>query len=250
MNDSEEHSLIRTIDAYVKGRLSEEAAEELWVELLKNPEYIDYLETELAVRNIIREGRQSEEAGGHSTKSRWAWLSAAAAVAVLLVVYTFWGVPTNGPEEPSALQTIDIQAEMAVPELRRSSGEVLKDPDSLLAAGYHAVLSGDRPGGHRLFREVEELYGGQLPAARARLNIGILHYNEERYREAHEAFLQTATDSASTKFLSEKAWWLLGHTRLKMDRSGEARTAFEKAASYDGIYRKRVELLLRNLPGE
>lgn len=249
MNDSDERSLIRTIDAYVKGRLSEEEAEELWVELLKNPEYIDYLETELAVRNIIREGVESEEENGRSSNSRWAWLSAAAVLALLLMVYSFWGVNPPGPEGPSALPAIDIQAEMAVPEVRRSSGRALETPDSLLNAGYHAVISGDRPGALLLFRETEKSYGGQLPAAQARLNIGILQYNEGRYEEAHEAFLQTATDSSATEFLREKAWWLLGHSRLKMEQYGESRAALEKAASFDGVYRKRAERLLRSLPG-
>lgn len=46
-------SLAKRIDAYLKGDLDEEESERLWVELLQHPEYIDYLETEQAVRRIV-----------------------------------------------------------------------------------------------------------------------------------------------------------------------------------------------------
>lgn len=46
-------SLVKRIDAYLNGDLDEEESEQLWVELLQHPEYIDYLETEMAVRRIV-----------------------------------------------------------------------------------------------------------------------------------------------------------------------------------------------------
>ena len=39
----EEIELLKTIDVYIKGRLTESEIDELWVSFLKNPEYLDWL---------------------------------------------------------------------------------------------------------------------------------------------------------------------------------------------------------------
>ncbi len=253
MNKREE-SLIRKIDAYVRGKLNEEEVERLWAELIKHPEYIDYLETEMAVSEMVRKesgrAQPEREQPEEWTKSRMAWIGAAAALALLVITYSIWGVGSSGREMPQAIASINTEAEMYVPEVRRAGGGALDRPDSLMNAGYHAVVTGQRDEALRLFREIVSDYEGETYASKARLNLGILAYNAERLGEAQTEFRRAAADSASSDMLKEKALWFLGNTLIQMGQYSEAREALENAAAMDGPRRTEAEQLLQELPDE
>lgn len=44
----------KLIDSYINGDLSDEEAESLWVELIKHPEYLDHLEMEITLKEVIK----------------------------------------------------------------------------------------------------------------------------------------------------------------------------------------------------
>ncbi|MDX1672716.1 MAG: hypothetical protein R3211_10270, partial [Balneolaceae bacterium] len=50
----------KLIDAYINGNLSDEEAESLWVQLIKHPEYLDHLETEIALKEMIQKKKDSD----------------------------------------------------------------------------------------------------------------------------------------------------------------------------------------------
>lgn len=261
MKESGDIELIRKIDAYVKGALSEEQVDELWAELLQKPDYIDYLETELAVRDLVRDrarGRkdssevapdtpQDRKEGALSYLGGWGRVAAAAAVLLVALAYLYWG-PHQQPEPKQlALARIDTRTDLALPQVTRGV-EDLGTADSLLNAGYHALVLGNRGEALRLFGDLAEDRGGEADAARANLNIGILEYNAERFAEADSAFRAVTSNHQAPGLVNEKAWWFLGNTYLRMDRPAEAREALKRAASFEGPYRGPAERLLERLP--
>lgn len=266
MNKSRDIALIRKIDAYVKGTLSEEQAEKMWAELLQKPEYIDYLETEMAVRDLVRSrgksgreraGRETGLAGGKGQGksanplpgARWGRVAAAAAVLFLALAYLFWGPRQQPAAEQLALAQIDTRTELALPQVTRGEGD-LGTADSLLNAGYHALVLGNREEALRLFGNLARDRRGEADAARAHLNIGILEYNAGRFAQADSAFRAAASNEEATGFVHEKAWWFLGNTFLRMDRPAEARKALERAATFEGPYRGSARRLLDRLPSD
>lgn len=53
----EENNLIQDITNYTRGELTEEEAIDLWLRLLKYPEWIYYLKVELALNELYRPAR-------------------------------------------------------------------------------------------------------------------------------------------------------------------------------------------------
>lgn len=53
----EENNLIQDITNYTRGKLTEEEAIDLWLRLLKYPEWIYYLKVELALYELYRPAR-------------------------------------------------------------------------------------------------------------------------------------------------------------------------------------------------
>lgn len=253
-------ALIRKIDAYAKGKLSEEEVVRLWAELVEHPEYIEYLETEMAVSEMVRkesgrprrqqEGPKQQERRQERARSRLVWYGAAAALAILVIAYTIWGGGISGPEMPRAIASIHTEAEMYVPEVRRAGEEALDRPDSLMNAGYHAVVTGQRDEALRLYLELATAYEGENHASKARVNLGILAYNAGRFGEARTEFRRAAADSAAPDMVREKALWFLGNTLIQMEEYSSARETLERAAAMDGPHRTEAEQLLEELPDE
>lgn len=51
---SKEHAILKKIDHYVKGKLSEDEKDQLWVELCTSEELIDCLELELLLSHWVK----------------------------------------------------------------------------------------------------------------------------------------------------------------------------------------------------
>jgi hypothetical protein len=75
-------ALEQGIDAYLKGTLSEKEVKELWVRLLKKPEYISLLKTEIALLRFYR----TEQEAVDNKSSCQKWLTATAAVIILAIM--------------------------------------------------------------------------------------------------------------------------------------------------------------------
>lgn len=262
----EEHlrdlTLEKTMDAYVKGHLDNREAEKLWVELLKRPDYIEYLETELAIKFILseefNEDKSAEDEPNNSITALiggvmerpWKWVAAAACIAILILSINF----LTGPEQPDpremALSKINLLDKLSYsPVLRNESGPLAK-PDSLLNTGFKVAISGQTDSAAAIYGRIISQYKGEPIEAKAHLNIGIIHYNNEKYGNAISAFKSAIDSEIENPVLREKALWYLGNAYLKTNTLQEARNVLNKAYSLDGIYRDDAEALLKALDRE
>ncbi|MDZ7692214.1 MAG: tetratricopeptide repeat protein [Balneolaceae bacterium] len=247
--------IIKQIDAYLKGQLSEEEAEVFWVELLKNPEYIEYLETELAVKSILEERKREKDApdeagtAGTTPQNKWKWIAAAASVAILVVAVNFFRMDTSTLQE-QAINSINMTTQLSAPMVMRSENSELVGADSLMNIGFEAALSGDVERALQMYREVIKKYKNEPAAAKAYLNIGIIQYNKGAYPEASTAFERALAVVKEDKVLQEKAYWYLGNAYINLDQLTKAREAIQNTYSFDGVYRKAAFRLLRKLDYE
>ena len=253
-NSSRDTNLEKEIDAYLKGNLSEEEVDQLWVELIKNPEYIDLLETEIAVKQIL-ESRAKKKSQTPVTpistlKNSWKWLAAAASVAILVIAINLLKVDSEQSIQQLALSDINIAENLASPDVLRTQKGDLSAADSLLNVGFRAAVSGEVSRALELYQEVIENYEGEPAVAQAYLNIGIIKYNSGDFEMASEAFKNALNEVKEEPLLKEKAYWYLGNSYVNQDQLESAREAIHETYALDGIYRKAAFRLLRKIDYE
>lgn len=250
-HQSRDIEIIKQIDAYVKDQLSEQETEELWIELLKNQEYLEYLETELAIKSIFEQKKNST---GDDSESRiselhtsWKWIAAAASVAILVIAINFLKIDGSGSLSKQTIGSINMTEHLAAPLVMRSQESDLSGADSLMNVGFEAALSGDIDRAIKMYENVTRKYENSEVAAQAHLNIGIIRYNSGEYRIASEAFERAISIVKQDKMLQEKAYWYLGNAYINLDQFKKAREAVQNAYALDGAYRKPAFRLLRKL---
>lgn len=248
------------IDAYIKGRLNQDEIEQLWVELLKKPHYIDLLETELGVKTIIEEKAKAEKRSKSAGKEaipvtflnrNWKWMAAAAAVALLILSINLFQVDNSQILQQMALSDINIAESLeSAPVLRSEKAVSLTPADSLLNLGFKAALLGEVERALEFYNQVIERGEDGTATAQAYINIGIIRYNADSFGKAATAFRNALDSIEDHPGLQEKAQWYLGNAYIHMDRLEDAREAIYQAYAADGIYRKPAFRLLRKLDYE
>lgn len=253
---SRDLELEQQIDAYIKGKLTEEEARQLWEQLLQRPDYIELLETELGVRSILKSRSSTEAAGGDTVEDGgiihtlyWArkWIAAAAAVAILVVSINILQVDTTQSLIDSTIKDIDLSENLSTPQILRSQKLQIAPADSLLNRGFEAAISGEVAEALKLYNKIIEEYGDEPAAVQAHLNKGIIQYNSGKYGDSIISFRAVVAKVTDTPFIKEKAYWYMGNAYINIERLAKARDAIHSAYALDGIYRKSAYRLLRKL---
>jgi cytochrome c-type biogenesis protein CcmH/NrfG len=258
MNSSRDLDLEKQIDAYIKGRLTEDQVKDLWIELFKRPKYIDLLETELSIKLIIEEQLEAEKGTSTPVKEdaseavfmrSWKWLATAASIVILVIAFNFFEMDQQQTIQQLTLGEINLVENLATPEVMRSQGVDMQTTalDSLLNLGFKAAISGDRQRALQIYQEVVDKFETDPQTAMAHLNIGIIKYNSAEYQTASDSFVKAIELGTEDRILEEKAYWYLGNTYLNMDDFTKAKEAIENAYRFEGIYQKPASRLLEKL---
>jgi tetratricopeptide (TPR) repeat protein len=258
-NMSRDLELEQQIDAYLKGKLNEEEAHELWAKLLERPDYIELLETELGVKSILTERSVNNESDTSSAeeqsiiyhlKASKKWIAAAAAVAVLVVAINFLQMNTTNNIGDLALKDINIAENLSSAQILRSQKAEIEPADSLLNRGFEAAISGDVDQALKYYDLIIQRHSESASAVKAYLNKGIIQYNSGNFEESITSF-ESVLDKVSEKpIVREKAYWYLGNALINLDELKEAREAIHTTYAIDGIYRKPAFRLLKKLDHE
>lgn len=242
-NNSRDIDLEQKVDAYVKGRLSEEEAEQLWVELMKHPEYIALLQTEIDL------SRTYQQPSGKNSYY-WKWIAAAAAVILLVVTINVLSPNKPGPISIWTHSNIGIAENMASAEVTRSATTALDPADSLLNTGFKAALSGRVDEAMNIFQGVVKQYDTTRAASKAHLNLGILQYNAGKYSKCVDSFNNAISTAGDDSLLIERSYWYLSNAFVNTNQLKQARKAVEQAFSMGDIYKKQSFKLLKRLDYE
>ena len=262
MNQHEQKyiELQKRIDAYLAGNLSQQEADELWGDLISNPDYYEYFETNIYLRNLYSDylsntnpqGSKSGSAGSviHRLSTRWHWYVAAASILILLgiTVLTLNHRTTLDKLSVKEINSNNIES----PDIMRSDSGKTKKSDSLLNLGYHATITGNISRAEEIYTDIINNYDDRSSNIMAHLNLGILKYNNQEYRLAREHFstVINKTKQQEDRRLREKAYWYLGNTYLNLEEKQKAKEAIYNAWSANGVYRKPAERLLEEMDYE
>jgi tetratricopeptide (TPR) repeat protein len=251
---SRDIELEQEIDAYVKGKLSEEEAQRLWEKLLQHPGYIELLKTELGVKSILKKRSSSsnstpDEENGiiYSIQRSWKWMATAAAVALLVVSINFFQLDTSASLQSEVPSQFNLAENLSSAEVFRSQKTETLPADSLLNRGFEAALSGDISKAIAVYDKIISKYGDEPAATKAYLNKGIIQYNSGGFGESIKSFKAVIDRDAKREVLKEKAYWYMGNAYINIEQLEKARKAIHKVYSMDGIYRQPSFRLLKKL---
>lgn len=251
---SRDIELEQKIDAYVKGKLTEEEAQKLWGKLLQHPEYIELLKTELGVRSILAKRSSNDNSTSaeessiiYSIQYSWKWMAAAAAVAILVVSINFFQLDTNKSLQSEVPGKFNLAENLASAEVFRSQKTETLPADSLLNRGFEAAISGNISKAIAAYDKIISKYSTESAATKAYLNKGIIQYNSGGFGESIASFKAVIDRNTEREVLEEKAYWYLGNAYINIEQLEKAREAIHKVYSMDGIYRKPSFRLLKKL---
>lgn len=252
---SRDIELEKRIDAYIKGHLTEEQGQKLWEELLKKPEYIELLNTEIEMRSIAAgsDSRESPEENDHhalihSLQNSWKWIAAVAAVIIVAVAINFFRI--DSPEqtlEKLALNEILLSENLASAPTLRSDQSQITPGDSLLNQGFKAAISGDLSEAVEVYDLIIAEYPDQPVAVQAHLNKGIIQFNGSNFEEAIVSFKEMISQAEEESFIREKGYWYLGNAYINTDSLNRAHDAIFETYSMEGIYRNPAGDILQKL---
>lgn len=258
------------IDRYVKGELDQQEVDRLWADLVKEPEYLDYLRTVANLQHIVREEAagyktMAGETPEHETTQQQAsvheapasaaarvgmkkvWLSTAAAVVLTVSILglLLWFTPGGeGNDEIGPLASLELHNV-------RSAVEPGMEMEARLQESITEAARGNTGQALELLEQMQaELAEDDPFLADVHLNKGIIFYNDGRMDRAGEAFRAVIERRTEDPLMEEKAWWYLGNVHLQLGEQQQAVEAIREAYEINGAYRRITERYLQELEGE
>ncbi len=261
MNKEENIQILKKIDQYIRGELSQEEIDELWKIFLQHPEYYKIFETEVHLKSLIRKGKRpnfGRESGEDTTfypLNRYkGWILAAAAAVILAVGLQFFSL-----EQPETIQNLAVAeidpSNLTGADVLRSDDGPATDTDVSINDALATAYEGDTDAAIEMFRELLDETLTVRQKASVEINLGILLYNKGEYERAKTRFLAVTEIEEIPEYQKEESWWFLGNTYLNLHQPHEARDAVFKAYSLGGRFQsaalsllKKLDLRLGNIP--
>lgn len=246
--------ILKKIDDYVAGKLTTEETEDLWIEIMKEPEYMKYLETLITLKDLI-ESRHPVSVIHTEKNDFWRlygkWIGLAAALIAIVVGLNLIKLHSTNIQNSTITKISNTALES--PVVLRSANVKMTTRDSLLNAGYLAAINGTHEKAIGEFTSLIDQYPESNDAAKAEFNIGVLTYNMQRYKSAEVAFNHALNILHNNLLLKEKTLWYLANTHLKMNDLTAAKKTLKEVRMMNGIYMSKatnllhkVELTLKN----
>lgn len=237
---SRKTELEKQIDAYVKGELTESEVQDLWTELLKDPEYINHLETEIDVARYYQQ--QANKSSNYN--QYWQWFAAAAAVILIVVGLNIF---SNNSLNNYTVENILLRDNLATAQVMRSGDASFEIVDSLLNLGFENAVNNNLEKALDIYHKVIKKYPNTAYAAKAHLNIGILTYNMEQYQTSISNFKKVLSLIDKNDFIREQAYWYMGNAFINIEKFENAKKALQNAYQLSGEHKQEAKHLLDKL---
>lgn len=229
------------IDAYIKGHLKEDEVQELWVNLLKEPKNIDYLQTELDLTRYHRQKNHSKP------KQYWKWFAAVAAVAVVAVGLNLF---FSEPVSDGTIEQIVLRDNLATARVMRSGSSTSETVDSLLNTGFENAINDNIDEALVTYQKVVTTYPYTAHAAKASMNLGIINYNRGKYRKAIHNLKNTLSSIKQNRYMLEQVYWYLGNALINTQAYDRAANTLHKTYQLNGVHAEAALKLLKKLNQE
>ncbi len=233
------------IDQYLSGRLDRDKIDDIWVEMVQDPDRLEYFKHVANTKEAVRELEEERKAVvRNSGTARYVKYAVAAAIALVIGVLAVmrWNV------EPAAVEPVET---IELNYYRSETGDVTNNPTQVNKVINRAITmanSGETKKAIDLLRQKRTEMKEPSDRALLNLNIGSLQYNNGAFDSAITSFKKVIEQEQHIDVLTlEKAFWFLGNSYFQKGQMVEARKAIEQAYDLNGAYRRVASTYLNAL---
>ncbi len=242
MNERISSRIMKSIDDYVKGRLSPSEVDRLWVDLLQYPEYYPLLRTEAALKKRVdrKEDMRSVRGGTRPwSYKRNTWIYALSAI-ILLAMLTHLYQSQVAPDLPTAIDEIEV-IHLISPEVTRSGSEAANEIDEGLNHAFLLSVSGKT---EAAIQQYQSLSGETDYRDVVNYNLAILYFNLERYSLSVSYFEQTNCHNFEESQQIESCLWFKTNSYLAIEDINMAEAMAIQTRDMDGYFRAEASSVL------
>lgn len=225
------------IRRYVNGSLSQQEIDELWVDVLMDPEALDYLKASINLHSIAAE-QQHEAAPVYQLGTVYKFVAAAVLIIGLMAGSFLWFQQQSVPAAPQAVDRIEL-------DIMRSAIDQLPSDQQNLQSALALAVEDNRTGAFAILDSLRSDADLQKVQIEATITKGILKYNESNFKEASELFEYTLAYNNLSVSQKERSLWYLTQCYLQDEKYDEARELARRVEDLDGSYYRAAQNLLQ-----
>lgn len=235
--------LEKRIEAYVDGKLSAAEVDELWAELINNEYYYDYMKSVASLKKISEE--RERESGLQKVESqKKVWLSAAAAILLMIGAATIFNLSTQSAEMVSPISSIELDYYRSADG---TAAENIEAESDVVRRAISTANTGDVAEALSLINEELDKTNSEYEQAELMITSGSILYNSGRFDDAIERFEEALKIDYNDVMLRERNYWYLGNAYFQVNKLDEAKVALEEALELNGAYSRVAQSYLRAL---
>lgn len=237
-------NLKERIDQYVNGQLSPKEVDELWSELIRKEEYLDYMKSMANLKTVV-EKRQAAGKVEEESKN-YIYYAGAAVIALLIAILSVITYSTQ-----FASQSVSPIADVELEYYRSANGTLsVNEGDKVIRNAIALANSNKVQQAIKVLKE--EIAQTDDSSLRARLNLtmGSLFYNQGQYNDAisHYSRIIEQKNKIDLDLLTlEKVYWYRGNAYFHNDQLSKARADIQQTYEFNGAYRRVAERYLKAL---
>ena len=244
MKSSEKQNLIEEkIVRYVNGRLSEAEVEDLWVDLLGNPEYIELVRTAANLKAVVENKDEEAVEPARVTRIGLARYAAAAVVVIALGMFAVFGLSPQ-PDSPRIIMQMEYYSSE-----RGGSNTPEAEWQSRLEEYASFAEMGEFTKAVEGFESLLADVNDDNVKGVAFENLAALHFNQDQFEAAAEyyrnwiAFERASGDNVDL----DQATWFLAHTALRLNKTDEAVRLLNEVVTMESSNANNAQNLLKEL---
>ncbi len=228
------------IDDYLDGKLSPKEIDELWVELIQDDYYLDYMKSVANLKKLAEEEKDSFRTLQFTPTQKW--MSAVAAVLLLVGSIVVFNLTVQSPDTVQPISTIELDyyrsAEGAAAEM--------EGPD-MIRQVITAANQGNVEEALRIVDAEIAIATSDDQISELLITAGSILYNNGMYLDAINRFESALQTNSNDQLLRERAYWYLGNSYFQLNKIDEAKDALERAYEINGAYSRVAQSYLKAL---
>lgn len=233
--------LDKRIEEYVDGKLTSGEIDELWAELINNEYYLDYMKTAASLKKIA-EDRQKDANREKEDSRKRVWISAAAAVLIIVSSIAMFNLSTGTSEMIAPISSIELDY------YRSSDGMATEQIESdVVRRAISTANTGEIAAALNLLNNELEKTTTGYERAEILITSGSILYNSGQFADAISSFEAVVDLNYDDIMLRERNYWYLGNAYFQMNMLDEAKVTLEKAFELNGAYSRVAQSYLRAL---
>jgi len=240
IESNRDRKLEKRIEEYVDGKLTSGEVDELWAELINNEYYYDYMQSVASLKKIA-EKRQSESNREIVDTKKRVWISAAAAVLLMVSSVAIFNLSTNSSEMVTPISSIELDY------YRSADGAATEHIESdVVRRAISTANTGEVTAALSILNDELQHASAEHERAELLITSGSILYNTGQFTEAIAKF-EPISLNYDDMMLKERNYWYLGNAYFQMNMLDEAKEALEQALELNGAYSRVAQSYLRAL---